>query len=508
MVTILRANYPTTGVAPADPDPPPQPTGATFSLAINPDFDPDSPVLKNGQLLTGAALQTWKGIDWLIRNHRARRYVQNGGSSVDSLAARDDLYHYARTLACVYGELFTVLRLTGDARVLDELVRIWLIQKAKLHVGYRNPDTGAKYPTHPYRQWAWDEASSLYRGTDYHPLDNIRTHTPITQLLLALRENEAASSPAGYDYEAIADDLEDYLRDWVKAWQGPEADLGLDADGNPASGWSANYRGNLHEIYRDDVGARPGAGQWPIHSRHHAHTHVGASAAHVWLGLAIPDFAAAATVGLAGFTDLFFERNTFHYTGAYGDQALWPRSLHDTGHGELGSGGPGNYAEPSVYLELFWIDIHNLWLQGLIPDYPTVFAQPITRTLNQYTFSGLTTSQGMQADVLAGQSKTGASAPARLVDGATLDFITAAGQPGVGAPRSNANLVHASLCQLQAWDTPDDRMEEHVWDRMGRSTLFYDSGGTPISRPRVLSPSIGLLLKQVGAKDWVLDANA
>ena len=68
--------------------------------------------------------------------------------------------------------------------------------------------------------------------------------------------------------------------------------------------------------------------------------------------------------------------------------------------------------------------------------------------------------------------------------------------------------MHASLRQLQAWDTPDDRMEEHVWDRMGRSTLFYDSGGTPISRPRVLSPSIGLLLKQVGAKDWVLDANA
>lgn len=506
MVTILRANYPTSGSAPPEPDPPPAPTGATFSLAINPDFDPDSPVLKNGQVLSGAALQTWRGIDWLIRNHRARRYVQNGGSSVDALAARDNLYHYARTLACVYGELFTVLRLTGDARVLDELVRIWLIQKAKLHVGYRNPDTGAKYPTHPYRQWAWDESSELYRGTDYNVQDNIRTHTPITQLLLALRENEAATSPTGYDYEQVGDDLEDYLRDWVKAWQGPEAALGIAKNGSPASGWSANYRGNLHEHYRDLVGARPGAGQWPIQSRHHTHTNLGASAAHVWLGLAIPDYAAAAPVGLAGVTDLFFERNLFHFTGSYGDSVVWPRSLHDTGHGTFAD--PlGNYAQPSAYLELFWIDLHNLWLEGVIPDYPTVFAQPVTRTLNQYLFTGLTTSQGMQQDVLAGEAKTGAAAPARLVDGQKLDFISAIGQPGRGStPRSNSNLVHASLCQLQAWDTPDDRMQLHVWDRMGRSSAFYDTGGTPLSRPRVLSPSIGLLLKQVGAKDWVLDA--
>jgi len=61
----------------------------------------------------------------------------------------------------------------------------------------------------------------------------------------------------------------------------------------------------------------------------------------------------------------------------------------------------------------------------------------------------------------ANSQTTGAAPPPRLMDGQKLDFISAVGQPG---------------------------------------------RGTPLSRPRVLSPSIGLLLKQVGAKDWVLDA--
>src|SRR5690606_20766000 len=117
----------------------------------------------------------------------------------------------------------------------------------------------------------WLRSSSEYRGTDYHGLDNIRTHTPLLQLLHALRVNDAESSPAGHDYEAVADDLEDYIRDWIKVWQGEEAAVGIDEDGDPASGWSANYRGNLHEYYRDLIGARAGAGEWPIQSRHHTH---------------------------------------------------------------------------------------------------------------------------------------------------------------------------------------------------------------------------------------------
>lgn len=506
MVTLLRANYPTTGSAPPQPDPPPAPSGSTFDLAIATDFDRTSPVLKNGQVLSGAALQTWKGIDWLIRNHRTKRWVEAGGPTVDQLAAGDDLYHYARVLAHVYNELLTILRLFGDARALDESVRLWLLQKAQLHVGYRSPDTDARWPTHPYRQWRYAQSSGVYRGTDYHPLDNIRTHTPLCQLLLALRQNESETSPAGHDYEQVADDLEDYLDDWVKVWQGPEQDQGIAKNGSAASGWSNNYKGNLHHFYTPGSTSNQRAGvaswdDWPIQSRHHSHVHVGASAAHVWLGKAVPAYATAATIGETGITDLFLVRNLFHFTGSYGDSVVFPHSLHDTGHGELGTGGPGNYPETCTYLGYTIMDLTNLWLGGLIPDYPTVFGTPFTRTLNQYAFSGLNTSQGMQTDILAGNSKTGGAAPSRLSDSGTLDFISAL--TATTKKRSNGNLVSSAVCQLQAFDTPDDHMEAHVWDRMGRSSLFRDDSDE-IGKPRVLSPSIGLLLKQVGAKDWDL----
>lgn len=504
----------------ADPPPPPpvETGGGVFSLLGDETFNPASPVLKDGTVLTGDALAVYEGINWLLQNH-ADRYVEDGGSNLNALATRDNLYYYARTLGTIYGDLFVLFRITGDLRVLDELCRIAALQATKLAVGWRGHDPSkVNWPRHNYRCWvSGSNVGDLYNGTDYHPLDSPRTHEPLFQLLYALRVNQHLDSPAngaGY-YEAQADFWEDYLRDYVRIWRGVEQAPGRDRNGNVASGWSANYRGQLHDYYYDLYGSRRASdGVWPMISRHHMHSHVGATALHYWMGKALgpsnPDFADAVDVAIHAIEELVFQRNLYEVDTRYGKGLVWPRSLHDTGHGTAAS--PlGNYAEGSMYLGYTIHNLVNMWLDGAIPDFATVMAPGAVRTWNEYLFRGLTSSQGLHISALQDHSFTGSNALKRLTDSQRLAFDTSVGKSGTSiSPRSNFNLVSSSVNLLMAWDTDDDHFETHVWGtrsggdfgRMGAHSVLTGSGGTPISRPKVLSPSIGLLMKLVGADQW------
>src|SRR5690606_31211701 len=75
-------------------------------------FDPDSPVLFNGEAITGDALTTWNAIKEYIANIETR-YIPQGGATLEELSKSNDLYQYARTLSSMVNELAMLFRLTG-----------------------------------------------------------------------------------------------------------------------------------------------------------------------------------------------------------------------------------------------------------------------------------------------------------------------------------------------------------------------------------------------------------
>lgn len=58
-----------------------------------------------------------------------------------------------------------------------------------------------------------------------------------------------------------------------------------------------------------------------------------------------------------------------------------------------------------------------------------------------------------------------------------------------------------------AFDTSDNYLETYLKDAMTESSSLSD-GAVGYSRPKVLSANIGIILKEAGAKDWVLDESS
>jgi hypothetical protein len=487
-----------------------------FDLVINEGFDPENPVLKNGHVLTGDAVTAWQGIDWLLDNLFEEAYLPSG--TLESRASRQSLYYYAREVAIMHNLLMTVLRLFGDARALDLAVEIADLQYAKLiDEPFIDLGTNVALPVHPYKRWPWDFGSrnELYYGNDNHNLDVTRSHTPIAQLLYALRQNEGKTSPAGYNYAAKANIWEEYLAEhFVPAWQGPENDTGITKSGGswvPSAGWIANYKGNLHAYYTGTTSSSRRAGvsgydDWPILSRHLTHTHVGGAALHYWLGKAIPDFADATPVGLDGIQEAFLNRNIYYFDplddGVYsGAHAIWPRGLHFTGHGD-DSDPTSNYAQPSVYTSYVFMDIINMWLEGAIPDMPEVFGIPVTRTMNTYMFKETNAAGSWIAGSLF-DDKSLSLGVAENSYGNSIPFISAEGESGYGS----ASLSYAGSNtggMFIAFDTPDNYLEGYMNEVLEEATYLSDSK-VGISKPKVLSANIGIILKNANAREWVLD---
>src|SRR5690606_16950428 len=72
----------------------------------------------------------------------------------DKVAASDDLYKYGRDLHTHYQSMLLAFRMTGDLRLLDEIVRLTDIQKSKLHDSWRDTLDGSQQKD-GYLNWVW-----------------------------------------------------------------------------------------------------------------------------------------------------------------------------------------------------------------------------------------------------------------------------------------------------------------------------------------------------------------
>lgn len=463
-------------------DPPPPPGGVTvFDLSPRPDFDPDNPVLKNGVALTGEARRAWDGLRWLIENYREKRFMPPPASTyvtLDEFAARDNTYHYGRSLAAAHNELLLAYRLTGWTVALDELLRISDIQYAQLAVGYRGeyPDA-AKYPAGPYRTWRrYQNDGRTHRGTTYHVQDAPLAHVPIAQIAIAARE--AAS--LGSRYAAAAAKWREYITDhFIPLWRGPEV------TGEP--GWSAHHKGNTHRFFTNSSSTqRAGVNDqpdWPLFSRQHTHTHTGDSALHLYLGELLGDDTAR-QIGALGYRELFGRRNLYAYDGAYGEAATWPRTLHYTGHGTEQAPSSQNYHQPSTYAGLVIQDALPAWLDGAWPDFPDLFAARVMRTITQYAIAERPDGYAIAGDIGAHHEIRGVNDRG--------DVLTVHGS--TFTPRNAETVLHFTYPWLLAWD-PDGTATEYFVSLLGSSSRFTEDPSDPLARPRVGSVNVGIILR-------------
>lgn len=479
-----------------DPVVPPIEGVSPFTLEGDDTFNTSSPTLKDGTLLTAQAKVIFDGGLWMLEDFNNRQYSLEGGT-IYGQAASDNLYYYARTTGSLFNALALGLRLTGYLGFLDEMATIADIMYGVLAVGYRDEDPASVWgPAHNYLMWVWGLSHPEYHGTDYHPLDNIRSHTVILQLARALDLNRGKTSPAGKDYDALADKWQAYLRDhWMNVWQGPEK------VGSGPSGWSNNYEGNWHDIYQVPPGSghyRAPLGYYPIQSRHHTHTHVGASTAHYYLGLALPEHADATNIGLHGITEYYLNRNYYQYVGAYGTQGVWTRSINFTGHGSTADP-TGNYPQPMTYAGYIVMNMVDLWLEGVLPNFPTNWGVPVTRTINDFAISNLLSGEGAQSDLLDNNTLTNLT----NANGQTMDIRSAA-DFGFSNPLNNGQFLGRDYAFLLPWDTPDNKLENHILQRMGTSSAF--NGGDITAFPKLMHVVVGRIMKEMGASDWQLGA--
>lgn len=485
-----------------------------FTLEINEEFDPDNPVLKNGTKLTGKALESWNGIKYLLDDYVAKKYLVLPG--LESRAKRQDLYYYGRELGEVHAELMIVLRLTGWNRCLDLAVQIMDWQLGTLiDTPFTDLGSSIRLPVHAYRRWPWTfSTSAAYYGNDNHQQDNSRTHAPLWQLAYALKTNIGKTSEAGYNYQSKYNTLIDYLEDWIKAWSGPEQDLGITKSGSswvPASNWSPTYKGSLHGYYtgaNDATAYRAGVnGQpnYPIMSRHHVHSHIGASLSTYFMGKTLPQHSAAAEIGRHGFEELFLKRNCYMFTpppshgSPYeGYHMVWPRACYFTGHYDTSHTNHQNYAQPIKYASYVAMDSFNMWLDGQIPSMPEFMGEPLAKTMNHYVLTDTPYSGDMAPDLLNALTLPAAS----NYYGQTIPFKSAIGGDGWNTTSYGWQAIsHLHLYMI--WDTDDDHWETYMGEELQRSALSEDGAG--YDAPYVLTPNIGRMLKYAGAADWHLE---
>lgn len=488
----------------------PPPVGdSLFSMEGVESFNLSSPRLKNNIELTGEAKEVFDGIIWL-NNNLSQHYVDAGHAGPYVTAASGtgtgNLYQYARTLAAMDNALAIMLRLTGYLGFLDEWVRIKNIQAHNFTTSFYNTGVNldsrvAKVP-HPYRKWLWMSTGDAYRGTDFHGLDNLRAHAPVAQMLYALRLNQGKTSPKGVylpgtsspntvasTYGQVADYWEQYLRDWVKAWQGPQT------EGLP--GWEQYYKGSQHYVYNtSSSNQRPATGCWPIHSRHHTHTHVGASVLHYYLGKAIPEFSLASEVGVYGIEEYFINRNMYYWNNGGLKHGIFPRSMVLTGHS------PNIYAEPSNYNGYIVMDMVGAWLEGILPNYSDDFGVPYARTVANYSLNGVPSNQGIRKDpanLSFGQTRATTRKGGAAVT--LLDIQTGSGGEFTYTNEfeSNGNFMYRSLVLCMPWED-SNTIENHVKARFTGGS--YSQSGDYKARPRVMNPAIAYLMKLTGAKTW------
>ena len=290
----------------ADPAAPRLTERSPFSLRGDPEFS-------RNQL--NADQRAWYDRLWYDINNP-------GDLNPMALAARDDLYYYARTLHTYVQSLLTVFRMTGDLALLDVIDRITERMREELRDGWRDTLDGTDGTRDGYLNWVYRYGNStLYQGKDTHQLNEMKTHALIATVAYALELNRDLRSPSGRDYGAHADFWQDYLINHFEA------------------------------KWRDRRNVPTG---FPIMTRPHTHTYYSWLKWHYYMGQLTGDdgyLHEATRMANVLWNEI---RTVDTRTGpAY----VWARSV-------LTEGGKGDYLHPTVYAGYVYGDIIELHLEG------------------------------------------------------------------------------------------------------------------------------------------------
>lgn len=238
------------------------------------------------------------------------------------LAARDDVYVYARTLQSYVQAVMATFRLTGDLALLDHVDEIAEVMRSKLRDEWRGTLDGTNGTRDGYLNWVFrygDEKT--FEGKDTSRGNEMKTHAMMAMIAHALDLNRDLESPTGRDYGAHADFWRDYL----------------------INHFEAKWR------ERNDVPTG-----FPFLMRPHTHTYSSWMRYHYYMWH---------LTGEAGYLDeanrmadvLWAELRPV--TTATGTAYVWARSV-------LAEGGGEDYLHPTTYARYVFADVVEMHLEG------------------------------------------------------------------------------------------------------------------------------------------------
>ncbi|ADI14274.1 hypothetical protein [Truepera radiovictrix] len=143
----------------------------TFSLRGDPNFSPEH--LPREMRLWHSRF--WNGIEYV--NTTDRFY------NPETLASSGDLFQLGRHFNVYVTSLLTVLRVTGDLAILDEVDRLMQLAAGELR----------DYNADGFRNWRYltltGADSAAFIGDDYHEMDEILTHSMVAAVAYAFKAN-------------------------------------------------------------------------------------------------------------------------------------------------------------------------------------------------------------------------------------------------------------------------------------------------------------------------------
>ncbi len=283
-----------------------------------------------------------------------------------SLASRDDLYSYGRTLSTRMGALLTAFRVTGDLAILDEVDRLAEHMRSQLRDGWRSTRDGSNGTRDGYLNWVQRHGSSrTHSGKDLNEFDEMRTHALVAEFAWAFHNNRDLVSPDGVDYGERADVWTEYLtRHFEAKWR---------------------ERRGLPQL------AFPFLAHWSLHAT------VAFIRYHHYLG-AILD-----STGHAGearrLTDQVLDR--FVVARAGSDEAfVWPSRIDRDDDDD-------NYLQPSTYGRYVIGDAIALYLDGAYRWRDPGMAERFAATVREFVMGGAGPDAVFSRDVGGGIARSG-----------------------------------------------------------------------------------------------------
>lgn len=295
--------------------------------------------------------------------------IARPGADLDpmALAARDDVYHYGRTLHSYVQSVLIAFRLSGDLRLLDHVDAIAERMRQELRDGWRDTVDGTDGTRDGYLNWVYRYSTEPdLHGKDTHQSNEMRTHSMLAAVAVALDTNRDLASPAGRDYAASADFWRDYLVNHFEA------------------------------KWRERRGVPTG---FPIMTVPHTHTFYSWTKWHYYMGQLTGDRAYQAE---AERMATVLQGELRPISTPEGPAYVWARSV-------LALGGTGDYLHPTTYARYVFGDVVEFHLAGFAWWASAAEVERFARTFTAFVMDRPDPLRdgGFAADVGGGQEQAG-----------------------------------------------------------------------------------------------------